>query len=264
MKANKRTWKAKMGLALLAAGLLAGCSPRETQPPQGGTTPVAGAGQVPAVGAPVGSNLVPGNPVTAVRDSPNAEEVQLLQLMNEVRTKGTLNGQDMRGVSCLQGESFSPRPALAYSGVLSHAARKHATYMGFVGYMAHQEKIEEDKSSRYFYGVTGVDRMQKSIDEAGLTKTHTFMAQNSGENVSGGTPGDGETGFADALEVMKAWLDSPSHCANLMNPSWEYAGIGYVRNDTPDISTPLHKHMHSWVQVFSVSKQPISGITLVN
>lgn len=43
-----------------------------------------------------------------------------------------------------------------------------------------------------------------------------------GENISGGTDQD------LAQEAVNAWLASPSHCVNLMNPVYKDVGMGHV------------------------------------
>jgi uncharacterized protein YkwD len=40
-----------------------------------------------------------------------------------------------------------------------------------------------------------------------------------GENIAGG--------YRTVSEVIKAWLDSPSHCRTLMNPNYIHIGIGF-------------------------------------
>ncbi|MFA5774835.1 MAG: CAP domain-containing protein [Ilumatobacteraceae bacterium] len=35
-------------------------------------------------------------------------------------------------------------------------------------------------------------------------------------------------GFADVATVMKAWMNSPGHRANILNPIWTHLGIGFV------------------------------------
>lgn len=48
-------------------------------------------------------------------------------------------------------------------------------------------------------------------------------------------------------EVVQAWIDSPPHLANLMNPAFTEIGIGYehLQNDTGNIN-----YNHYWTQLF--------------
>lgn len=73
-------------IALTAALTLSACSPSggTIPPPQ----PAAPAYWVPEAGAPVGT----GTGFSKVRLTPNAWDLRVLELTNEVRTKGTLNG----------------------------------------------------------------------------------------------------------------------------------------------------------------------------
>jgi uncharacterized protein YkwD len=56
------------------------------------------------------------------------------------------------------------------------------------------------------------------------------------ENVAGGQ--------TTAEEVVKTWLASPGHCANLMNPRYSESGV--ARATDPD-----SEHVVYWVQVFA-------------
>ena len=43
-----------------------------------------------------------------------------------------------------------------------------------------------------------------------------------GENLAAGTP------YASPAEVVKAWMDSPGHRANIMSPNYTYLATGYI------------------------------------
>jgi uncharacterized protein YkwD len=45
-------------------------------------------------------------------------------------------------------------------------------------------------------------------------------------------------------EAMAGWLDSPGHCANLMDPSFTEMGAGYAVNPNSKAGTAY------WTQVF--------------
>ncbi|WP_261663275.1 CAP domain-containing protein [Deinococcus sp. Marseille-Q6407] len=188
--------------------------------------------------------------------SPSAEEAELLLLINEVRTRGTVAGKNVIPGSCVADTFVAGQlKALSYSGVLARAAGRHAQYMSRVGYQAHDEDRALAGNSGFFYGSTRRERVQRSLNEAGLSPTYDFVAGNSGENVAGGTPGQtasGETttGYATPREVMEAWMQSPSHCHNLMNPDWDFVGTAYVYNAEPNVQVQPRRHQYSWVQVF--------------
>jgi uncharacterized protein YkwD len=59
-----------------------------------------------------------------------------------------------------------------------------------------------------------------------------------GENVA--------AGFRDAEAVMIAWMESPGHCRNVLNPAFTELGVGYVeRPDDPS------RYFDYWTQVFA-------------
>jgi uncharacterized protein YkwD len=58
-----------------------------------------------------------------------------------------------------------------------------------------------------------------------------------GENLAAGTTMD------VVQEAIDAWLSSPGHCANLMNPDFTEVGMAHVENVDSD-------YLHYWAQVF--------------
>ena len=89
---------------------------------------------------------------------------------------------------------------LAYSSVLTRAARAYALDMARNNYFEHTGRdgsVPKERLARLGY---------RSI----LT----------GENIAYGP----ET----AEEVVKGWLDSPDHCANIMEPRFREIGIGFA------------------------------------
>lgn len=170
---------------------------------------------LPGAGAPVGSG--DGTKEGTVYVSPSAQEVEVLNLVNEVRTKGTLNGVSATASSCVDG-SWSPRPALTYNGLFAYAARKHADYLANVAFDGHSELQTE---SPYFYGSAPRDRIVRAyLEKAGLTKPYE------GDN---NTYYGGElvtAGRSTSLEAVKAWMVSSPHCIALMNPNIKQMGTG--------------------------------------
>jgi uncharacterized protein YkwD len=67
-----------------------------------------------------------------------------------------------------------------------------------------------------------------------------YLAWTFGENIAGGS--------STAAEVVKGWLDSDGHCANLMNPHFTLIGVGLAfRQGT--------EYGYYWTQVFA-SERP--------
>jgi uncharacterized protein YkwD len=61
-----------------------------------------------------------------------------------------------------------------------------------------------------------------------------------GENIAAGQP--------SAREAVEGWIESPGHCANLMNPVFTDMGAGY------EISRARLPGFVYWTQVFAVRR----------
>ena len=61
-----------------------------------------------------------------------------------------------------------------------------------------------------------------------------------GENIAAGQ--------RSAKEVVEAWMNSPSHRENIMNPKFRELGMGYLY-------LPDSKYKHYWAQIFRVKYQ---------
>lgn len=135
-----------------------------------------------------------------------AEEDEVIALTNAAREEG----------ACCGGEGcFDPAPPLELDPALRSSARAHALDMADRGYFAHESPD----------GLSPFDRMR----EAG------FMGCGMGENIAAGQPRAGD--------VVRSWLGSPGHCANMLSPSFQHIGVGYHPADGGSPS-PL------WVQNF--------------
>lgn len=192
---------------------------------------------LPGAGAPVGSG--DGTKEGTVYVSPSAQEVEVLNLVNEVRTKGTLNGTPATAGTCVDG-NFSPRPALTYNGLFAYAARKHADYTANVGWEAHSES---QTGSPYFYGSFPRNRVVRAYKEqAGLDKSY-FGDNNTYDGGELAT-----AGRSNASEAVDGWLHSSSHCTALMDPSLKQMGSGMA---TGPVNVPAGLWGSGWVLVVS-------------
>jgi uncharacterized protein YkwD len=100
---------------------------------------------------------------------------------------------------------------LAVRARLTNGARDHATNMAQHGYFSHSWSNGASFSrwmSRYWPGPG-------------------YRFWSSGENLLWSSPAP------TAAEVVKAWMDSPGHRANLLNRSWRAIGVGAVWTDAP-------------------------------
>ncbi len=88
---------------------------------------------------------------------------------------------------------------LTYNGTLDNAAEKHAHHMSVVGKMAHDNIGDGDPGER--------------IRAEGFRKAW-------GENVA--------TGQTSPEQVVREWMNSPTHRRNILDPNFKQMGVGYV------------------------------------
>lgn len=148
----------------------------------------------------------PPPPVTSPGDVPDSEhcapaaswpaphasfEQSVLTLVNSARASGG---------TCGSKGSFAPSAALKMQPALRCSARLHSKDMAQNAYFSH---TSQDGTSPFV-------RMQ----QAGYSYSYA------GENIAAGT--------TTPAAVMKGWLASPGHCANILNPKLTEIGIGYA------------------------------------
>ncbi|ANE43120.1 hypothetical protein SU48_04325 [Deinococcus puniceus] len=162
--------------------------------------------------------------------APSRAESELLALVNEFRTSGTLYGDaSLRVGTC--AAAFSPRPPLGSAAPLAAAAQSHANYLGFNPYSGHSEV----GGRPYFTGIGPAERLQVAHLPNAFAGLWPHLAA-WGETAAYGYP--------TARSVLAAWLASPLHCAVLMNPEMTHVGVAYM-----DSSAAINHHV--WVQVFA-------------
>jgi uncharacterized protein YkwD len=130
---------------------------------------------------------------------------QVLKLVNIARAKGRTCGNAY----------YEAAPALHWSAKLGAAALAHSRDMAEHNYFGHK-------------GSNGSTVATRVIDE-------DYLWRSIGENVA--------TGRAKPDQVVKGWLSSPDHCANIMNASFTEMGAAYAVN--PKSDTIIY-----WTQVF--------------
>jgi uncharacterized protein YkwD len=133
-----------------------------------------------------------------------ADSMRVLELVNAARRQGRRCGT----------ESFPPAPPLAAADALREAARHHALDMARRNYFAH----------RGADGSQPKDRVKRAGYQPRLT----------GENIA--------FGAESAAEVVAGWLDSPGHCANILDPRFRDTGVALAIGREPG-------HIY-WVQTF--------------
>lgn len=131
---------------------------------------------------------------------------QILVLVNAARARARSCG----------AQSFGPAAPLAWNPLLGQAALAHSEDMAQRHYFDHKQpdgSVPADRATRAGYRWRVV-----------------------GENIASGqrTP----------EEALASWLDSPGHCANIMNPRFTEMGAAYAVNPENDNRTAF------WTQVF--------------
>jgi uncharacterized protein YkwD len=121
-----------------------------------------------------------------------AVALKVFDLVNEARSHARRCGD----------ETFQPAPPLHYNLRLERAAALHAQDMAAQQYLAH---VARD-------GSTPAQRI-----------AHAGYAWNSvGENVA--------SGQKSAEDVVRDWLESPGHCANIMSDDFADMGVAFAVN----------------------------------
>ena len=114
---------------------------------------------------------------------------------------------DARGQSRLCGEvEFQKTAQIFWNEQLYQAANSHS----------------QDMSSNNFFNHTGSDGL-----DAGMRIEATgYTAITWGENIS--------AGHTNSRDVVDSWLNSPGHCANIMNPAFTEIGSACAENVSSD------------------------------
>jgi uncharacterized protein YkwD len=121
---------------------------------------------------------------------PAKAAARVLELVNEARAAGRKCGR----------ERFAAAPPLTASAELAAAALAHARDMAEHTTLTHRGSDGSQSSDR--------------ITRAG------YAWRWSGENVA--------SGQQDADTVVAGWLDSPGHCANIMQPNFTQMGVAFA------------------------------------
>jgi uncharacterized protein YkwD len=104
------------------------------------------------------------------------------------------------------GQPFAAAPPLSWSTVLAGVAANHTRAMANQNFFDH---IDKD-------GRTPGDRAELA----------GYLYQQIGENITAGRD--------TAQKVVNGWLDSPGHCATLMNPDFRELGAAYAIDPKSD------------------------------
>jgi uncharacterized protein YkwD len=140
-------------------------------------------------------------------------EVEVLEITNGVREQGWTCGD----------EYFPPAPPVTMNQYLRTAARRHSWHQAEEGYLGHFSPG----------GPCGEDWVER-CENANYVNWVVL-----GENCHGGS--------FTAFQAVNAWLNSPGHCATLMNPEYEHLGVGYAYEPT---DSGVGDYLRVWTQNF--------------
>jgi uncharacterized protein YkwD len=115
------------------------------------------------------------------------------------------------------GERFGAAGPVRWSPDLAQAALAHSRELATHHYFSH---VERD-------GSTPAERVART----------GYAWSRVGENIA--------SGQRSPAEAVQSWLDSPGHCANLMNPGFTEMGAAYALNPSSE------NHTAYWTQVFA-------------
>ncbi|WP_290796612.1 CAP domain-containing protein [Flavihumibacter sp. UBA7668] len=130
----------------------------------------------------------PTNPPTGSTVVYNVNKATMLQLINDIRTKGCTCGSTV----------MPPVPKLEWNDKLAKAAYLHSFDMNSKNYFSHTSQDGRCPGDR--------------ITAQG------FNWSSYGENIA--------RGQANEAAVMNGWLNSEGHCKNIMNSRFKYVGVG--------------------------------------
>jgi uncharacterized protein YkwD len=143
-------------------------------------------------------------------DRPTSELSTLLAGVNQAR---------VRGRDCGSAGNFPAAAPLIWNNLLAQAAQRQS----------------HDMAANGFSGHTGSDG--SSLADRVTATGYSWTAI--GETIA--------AGYDNADAVLQAWLRSPGHCANLMNPSFQEMGAGKAVNQSSAYGT-------YWTQVFGAPR----------
>lgn len=135
-------------------------------------------------------------PSASCRASASTIQDSTLFLINQARASARNCGT----------QSFAATTPLTWNSLLQSAAQIHSNDMAQNNFFSHT-------------GSDGSSSSQRATNQG-------YEWRTVGENIAAGQP--------TTESVVQAWLDSPGHCANLMNPNFKDVAVTCVENNGSD------------------------------
>jgi len=137
--------------------------------------------------------------IVSVREDPGQDSTtgatleSMLPLINQAR-----------GVSrSCGGTEYAAQPALQWSNSLASVAQEHSMDMARQGYFSHTSLDGTSMGTRVFAAWSG-STVGENIASSSVNRSDSF--------------------------VVDLWLNSPGHCALIMDPDFTHAGVGFGQN----------------------------------
>ena len=152
-------------------------------------------------------------PTTSAKDSSyeiakKTTQNEILKAINEARSVAR---------DCHDGNGLmAPAPALTWNNELYAAAYEHS-------YDLAQSNTFSHYGSGTASDITGSNNNNISYFNDRIKANGYVAYRTIGENIAGGQ--------GSIEEAVEAWLNSPAHCTNMMNPDFKEIGVAVVIND---------------------------------
>jgi uncharacterized protein YkwD len=167
------------------------------------------------------TSSAPQTPDASNSDSEPTEVVAQVSEEDKAAFIEAINAARAETQDCGEMGVFDPAPALAWNDRLANAAYEHSYDMAHSNTFSHTGSgTQSDATAQALHPSEG-STFSERIEHQGYTQWRRV-----GENIA--------AGYADAAEVVQGWLDSPHHCANLMNPEFTEVGMALVTQDGSD------------------------------
>lgn len=141
------------------------------------------------------------------QDNPsNWSTESLLTEINQVRAQARYCGDNY----------YPAAPALKWSAHLQQAAKAHS----------------QDMAAHNFFEHVGSDGLHSKDRVQNTGAPYSYV----GENIFAGK--------SNPKDAIKGWVKSAGHCANLMNPNYQYVAMAHARNASS-------QYKDYWTQVFA-------------
>jgi len=173
------------------------------------------------------------NNTTSSFSTLSAEEKKTLSKLNTTQKKllDAINKERSEGRTCGERGTFPAVPSLTWNDTLHSSALEHVTDLAYSDTFSHD-------GSGTKYDITGQGKPSKFYERIVHNGYSNYYSV--GENIAGGQ--------RTVKEVMKAWMASPGHCANIMKSTYTQAGVAIIIK--PDSSYQIY-----WGQNFGSQKR---------